>query len=60
MEDRLSPRPAFEVYTRDGQAFRVFANGRVEGFGADPVIINRIPPLVNVAVRRALDDVSVR
>lgn len=45
--------PAFEVHTPD-QIFKIYASGKVEGFGETGVIIcNRIPQLVAKAVANA-------
>jgi len=42
--------PAFEIRHADGSAQRIWPDGRVEGFGPSPVIINRIPAIVNAAI----------
>lgn len=44
-------RPAFEVITQDTH-FKIWANGKVEGFGhggRQTVVINRIPVLIEEA-----------
>lgn len=46
--------PAFEVLTPSGQTYRIWSNGRVEGFGDKAIIINRIPAEINRAVARAI------
>lgn len=43
--------PAFEVLARDGATFRIWADGRVEGFPPNAVIINRIPALLGAEVQ---------
>lgn len=41
--------PVFEV--RDGaKIYRIWVSGQVEGFGNDPVVVNRIPALIAEAV----------
>jgi hypothetical protein len=40
-------KPAFEVIRADGHAFRIWADGRTEGFGeGSAIVINRIPGLI--------------
>lgn len=36
-----SMKPMFEVITKDGHAYRVWADGSTEGFPPDSIIINR-------------------
>lgn len=44
----MSTKPAFEVIRADGHAFRIWADGRTEGFGdASATVINRIPMLLD-------------
>lgn len=45
---------AFEVRTPAGGSFKVYASGRIDGFGEDCIVVNRIPSIVNVAVANAL------
>ena len=49
----LDPSAAFEVRTPEGGVYRIWADGRVEGFGRAPAIINRIPALAAEAVAEA-------
>lgn len=35
--------PVFEIHENDGKTYKIFADGRTEGFGNDPMIVNRIP-----------------
>lgn len=43
--------PAFEVISSDGQqAWKIFADGRTEGFPLNAIIFNRIPSHVAAAV----------
>ncbi len=47
----MTDKPAFEVRGLDGSAYRIWADGRIDGFGPNPgIIINRIPTLINSAV----------
>lgn len=46
----------FAVIARDGKVFKIFADGRVDGFGENPEIINRYPTLVNDVKFKTLDD----
>lgn len=42
--------PVFEVLYSDGRpAFRVWANGQIEGFPEGGYVINRVPQLVHLA-----------
>ena len=46
-QDISSARPVFEVIDCDtGHTYRIWANGRIEGFGDRAVVFNRIPQLV--------------
>jgi hypothetical protein len=47
-----SVTPAFEVIRPDGHAYRVWEDGRIEGFDGNPIVINRIPAIAN----RRLDE----
>lgn len=42
---KLSDRPAFEVRGPDNH-YKIWADGRIEGFGKSTMIINRIPVLM--------------
>lgn len=45
--------PAFEVRDRSGKSFKIWADGRIDGFPDDATIVfNRIPLLINEAVVR--------
>lgn len=46
--------PAFEVIRPDGHRYQVFASGRIEGFGSDMIIFNRVPVMMREAVAQAL------
>ena len=39
-------RAAFEVHQRNGNVWKVYANGKIEGFPDECFIINRIPLMV--------------
>lgn len=43
-------RPAFEVELPNGLVCRIYASGKVEGFGEVARVINRIPQLIGDAV----------
>lgn len=50
----MSDRPAFEVTDLAGKHYRIWADGRVDGFDIEPcVVINRIPRAIAEAVERA-------
>jgi hypothetical protein len=53
----MNDLPAFEVRTHDGTAFghvfRIWADGRIEGF-PNGVIVNRIPQLMNDRANAAI------
>lgn len=52
--NQTEERPAFEVRYRDfpdHDAYRVYASGRIEGFGVASVVVNRIPQLIAEARR---------
>jgi hypothetical protein len=42
--------PAFEIHTTDGHAFKVYDDGRVEGFPVGVRVVNRIPRCIAEAV----------
>jgi len=42
----MSDKPVVELISHDGNAFRVWADGRTEGF-PDGIMINRIPSFAN-------------
>lgn len=48
--NRLDIKPAFEVMNRDESGnwhtFKIYADGRIEGFPEGSIVINRIPNLV--------------
>lgn len=54
----MADKPAFEVIT-DHHHYRVYADGRVEGFPADgkQVVINRIPQIHLKAALEVVDEV---
>lgn len=39
----------FEVKAGDGRIFRIWADGRVDGFGSDAIVVNRIPTALREA-----------
>lgn len=49
----IEDKPAFEVIEPSGHAYRIWADGRTEGFG-ESIVINRIPMIANVRVTDAL------
>ncbi len=38
------PQPIFEIYGRDGRAWKIHENGVIEGFEEGCLIVNRIAP----------------
>lgn len=50
----MTDLPAFEMIYPD-RAYRVWTDGRTEGFEPDAILINRIPQHTNSAIARALD-----
>ena len=51
-------KPIFEVQEPSGKIYRIWAEGRIEGFEAGAVIINRVAPLMNYAyglLKKAVD-----
>jgi hypothetical protein len=54
MDGAMSDRPVFEFITQDGNAYRIWPDGRVEGFPAEGVVINRIPSFANQRAAEAL------
>lgn len=48
-------RPAFEVTEPGGKVYRIWADGRVEGFAPGAIICNRIPTLAAAEARAAMD-----
>jgi hypothetical protein len=53
MSDMLNGTAAFEVRAADGHWYRIWSDGRTEGFGDAPIIINRIPPQIAQKVGEA-------
>jgi hypothetical protein len=52
MDEQLD-RPAFEVTDMSGRHYKIWRDGRIEGFDMKPcVVINRIPIEIARAVRR--------
>lgn len=49
----------FKVMTSDGQTFRIFKSGAIEGFPSGSVVFNHIPRYVNAVVSRALSSPHV-
>ena len=48
-ESRPTPSPAFEVVdTKTGHCYRIWADGRTEGFPEAQLVINRIPALLEL------------
>jgi hypothetical protein len=43
----------FQVTAKDGKVYRIWANGKIEGFGQEPVVVNRIPLTISDARRNA-------
>lgn len=52
----MDPTIAFEVRSADGKAYRIWADGRTEGFGERCIVINRIPHHISQAVAAALTE----
>lgn len=46
-EEAIEAHPVFEVLERTGKRYALYADGRIEGFGADVAIINRYPAFVD-------------
>lgn len=55
MADTAAVRPAFEIRNADtGQLYAIYADGRIDGFGDATVVVNRIPQLLQSAVREGI------
>ena len=53
---RPTKPPAFEV--RDGsKVYRIWSDGRIDGFGTEAIVVNRIPAEIGRAVASARDTV---
>jgi hypothetical protein len=55
-----SDHAAFEVFNpHTGQRFKVWADGRTEGFGDATCIVNRIPSLIAAEVQCAKEEAGL-
>ena len=58
MDGTMSDKPVFEFITHDGNAYRIWADGRIEGFPPEGIVINRIPLLANERAAAAMQRVA--
>lgn len=49
--------PIFEVHTAGGQAYRIWIDGHIEGFGEDTIVVNRILPVIHREQAKAIQAV---